>query len=66
MLYMRFGLLLSAGIGPGVIDRLTSAVIWQHCVALLSSLLFLYCSGQQDTDESVLSQATETPGSKEI
>lgn len=57
-----FGLLWSAGTGPSVIDRLTSVVVWQHCVAPLSSLLFLYCSGQQDTDESVHLQAAETGG----
>lgn len=39
-LYLRFGLLWSVGIGPGVIDRLTSAVVWQHFV----SALLLPCS----------------------
>lgn len=62
MLYLGFGLLWSAGIRPSVIDRLTSAVVWQHYVAPLSSLLFLYCSGQQDADESVHLQAAETGG----
>lgn len=56
------GLLWSAGIRPSVIDRLTSTAVWQHFVAPLSSLLFLYCAGQQDSDESVHLQAAETGG----
>lgn len=55
-------MLWSAGAGHSVNDGLTSAVDWQQLVAPLSTLLFLYCPGQQDADESVHLQAARKGG----